>query len=300
MGIGEVEVDAQHLTAARYKIEDLLRLVQQGRVRIPRFQRPLRWTGTDVERLFDSIYRGFPVGTLLFWIKDADKEVVRLGPVTIEAPQLTDASWVVDGHELGSLPPSFERLRESRVYVIDRFDREAGRQIHIEDLNQVVGNWPENKYRGLSYEGLGRLLLEICGDQDFWEYLRRLVFNIAVGNEDSHLKNWSLIYPDRANPRLAPLYDVVSTVVIPGFTRESALKLGGKRRPQTFDVEAVVRVAAKAGASAEEARAVVDAMLERIRAAEPALRPQPWLTTDEWATLDAYRGSVPLLRPLVA
>jgi hypothetical protein len=95
----ETELNTQHLTAARYKIEDLLRLVQQGKIRIPRFQRPLRWTGTDVERLFDSIYRGFPIGTLLFWVRAAEADTVHLGPIGIEAPSLSDAQWVVDGQQ---------------------------------------------------------------------------------------------------------------------------------------------------------------------------------------------------------
>jgi hypothetical protein len=38
------------------------------------------------------------------------------------------------------------------------------------------------------------------------------VFNTLIGNADMHLKNWSLIYPDRRNAALAPAYDVVSTI----------------------------------------------------------------------------------------
>jgi hypothetical protein len=134
----DVEVDTQHLTAARYKIEDLLRLVQQGKVRIPRFQRPLRWTGTDVERLFDSIYRGFPIGTLLFWLKDAEKEAVHLGPVTIDAPALTEASWVVDGQQritslAASLLPSASREIDPRFEISFDLERETFGQIRLGD-----------------------------------------------------------------------------------------------------------------------------------------------------------------------
>ena len=39
-----------------------------------------------------------------------------------------------------------------------------------------------------------------------------LVFNALIGNADMHLKNWSLIYPDRRRAALAPAYDFVSTV----------------------------------------------------------------------------------------
>lgn len=45
------------------------------------------------------------------------------------------------------------------------------------------------------------------------EAVRRTVFNLLVGNGDAHLKNWSLIYPDRRRARLSPAYDLVCTAV---------------------------------------------------------------------------------------
>jgi len=89
----------QRSDAGRYKIEQLLSLVSTGRIRIPRFQRGLRWTSVDVEQLFDSIYKGFPIGTLLFWQRHADSGEVIIGPVTIHAPEAPDALWVVDGQQ---------------------------------------------------------------------------------------------------------------------------------------------------------------------------------------------------------
>ena len=94
-----MEVSASRLDAARYKIEELLALIREGKVRVPRFQRPLRWTAKDVERLFDSIYKGYPVGTLLFWVREGEAEAVNLGPVTIAAPAQQEANWVVDGQQ---------------------------------------------------------------------------------------------------------------------------------------------------------------------------------------------------------
>lgn len=44
------------------------------------------------------------------------------------------------------------------------------------------------------------------------EFVRRFVFNALIGNGDMHLKNWSLIYPDKVNAKLAPAYDFVSTI----------------------------------------------------------------------------------------
>ena len=44
------------------------------------------------------------------------------------------------------------------------------------------------------------------------EFIRRLVFNVLIGNADMHLKNWSLVYPNRRAPELSLAYDFVSTV----------------------------------------------------------------------------------------
>ncbi len=45
-----------------------------------------------------------------------------------------------------------------------------------------------------------------------YEFVRRLVFSVLIGNADMHLKNWSLLYPDRRTPVLSPAYDFVATL----------------------------------------------------------------------------------------
>ncbi|WP_164010840.1 DUF262 domain-containing protein [Pyxidicoccus trucidator] len=85
--------------ATAFSIEDLLDSVRRGEVRIPEFQRPLRWTAEDVRDLFDSVYRGYPIGTLLFWKREAPAASVTLGPVRIDAPSTSQALWVVDGQQ---------------------------------------------------------------------------------------------------------------------------------------------------------------------------------------------------------
>jgi hypothetical protein len=70
------------------------------------------WDAADVLRLFDSIYRGFPVGTLLLWRKEAPEGPVSFGPITFNAPYRADASWVVDGQQriislFGALTPEW-------------------------------------------------------------------------------------------------------------------------------------------------------------------------------------------------
>ncbi len=86
-------------TATTVTVKELTARVLAGGVRIPKFQRPLRWTGKDVLKLFDSISKGYPVGSLLFWKKDAPAETIRIGGASLSAVPTPDAWWVVDGQQ---------------------------------------------------------------------------------------------------------------------------------------------------------------------------------------------------------
>ncbi|MCP5116052.1 MAG: DUF262 domain-containing protein, partial [bacterium] len=80
-------------------VEDLVDKVHRGSVRVPRFQRGLRWTSSDVVALFDSIYRGYPIGSLILYKQPAVAERLRVGPLVVDAPEIAEAWWVVDGQQ---------------------------------------------------------------------------------------------------------------------------------------------------------------------------------------------------------
>lgn len=81
------------------KVEDLVERVRRGLVRVPRFQRGLKWKSSDVVELFDSLYRGYPIGSLLFYKRAAKADRLPLGPLIIEAPETSESWWVVDGQQ---------------------------------------------------------------------------------------------------------------------------------------------------------------------------------------------------------
>lgn len=85
--------------AEALSISDLIRLARTGQIRIPHFQRGFRWEGRDIERLFDSVWHGYPIGSMLFWEQPAPAEEVRLGPLEINAPAVETAYLVVDGQQ---------------------------------------------------------------------------------------------------------------------------------------------------------------------------------------------------------
>ena len=59
---------------------------------------------------------------------------------------------------------------------------------------------------------------------------RRLTLNVLLGNGDAHTKNWSLIYRTPNKPRLAPAYDLVSTVAWTQHDQTIALNMAGTKR----------------------------------------------------------------------
>ena len=80
-------------------VEDLVDLVRRGAVRIPSFQRGLSWEADDVIALFDSVYRGYPIGSFLLRKGKADAARIKIGPLAIDAPETHSALWVVDGQQ---------------------------------------------------------------------------------------------------------------------------------------------------------------------------------------------------------
>lgn len=85
--------------ASSYSLAHLVKLVKDGNIRIPEFQRGQRWGLGDIAKLFDSIYRGYPIGTLFLWKRKAPKASVKLGQIRVDAEERTDALWIVDGQQ---------------------------------------------------------------------------------------------------------------------------------------------------------------------------------------------------------
>ncbi len=90
---------AQRPEGVRLNVQELLERVRSGRIRIPAFQRPLRWGQNDHQLLLDSVLRGFPAGVFLFWRRLAPRARVVLGPWSEEVASSPDAWWVVDGQQ---------------------------------------------------------------------------------------------------------------------------------------------------------------------------------------------------------
>jgi serine/threonine-protein kinase HipA len=168
---------------------------------------------------------------------------------------------------------------EGHAYAIQRFDRpRGGPRIHIEDMAQVFGLAPDEKYEQRHYQHIGSLLVALPDMRGFEQFVRRLVFMLASGNSDAHLKNWSLLYKDGTRAELAPVYDLVSTQVYDRFRSEVfALKLGRTRSYRDVNSVSFRRLAEKTKADPDQVERLAVEMAERVR--------------DEWARL---KGEFPI------
>ena len=145
---------------------------------------------------------------------------------------------------IDGLPDGITRYGAS-AYAIRRFDRTDTGSVHIEDFAQVFGVYADDKYENASYRQILSVLAIEADEASAVEFVRRLTYSVLIGNGDMHLKNWSLIYPDKRRPILAPAYDLLSTIAyIPG--EDSALKFHRSREWESFTYRELETIADKA------------------------------------------------------
>ena len=148
------------------------------------------------------------------------------------------------------------------LFATRRYDRTYGTEpaylnglpvpyrLHQEDFAQAMGISASDKYEH-GHEGYLKQmfsLLRSCSASPVEDQLKlwnMCVFNYLVGNTDAHIKNFSLIYGrDLKTVRLAPAYDIVSTVVYDRSSSDMAFSIGGHYRikeinRKSFEAEAV-------------------------------------------------------------
>lgn len=123
----------------------------------------------------------------------------------------------------------------SLTYFIKRFDR-TGRKgrLPVEDFSQLMGHTRETKYRS-SMEKAADVIDRFCTFPavEKIKLFRLTLFNFLIGNEDMHLKNFSLI-TRRGKVELSPAYDLLNTsIALENPVEEIALPLRGKKRNLT-------------------------------------------------------------------
>ena len=130
---------------------------------------------------------------------------------------------------------SFRKIGGKPCIVVARYDRRATHgmttRVHQEDFCQALGRPPERKYQqegGPTVRECVTLLREWSTTPvlDIRAFVDGLILNLLIGNADAHGKNYSMIYP-AGQRRLAPCYDLVSTIAWPHLATRLAMNIGG-------------------------------------------------------------------------
>jgi serine/threonine-protein kinase HipA len=144
------------------------------------------------------------------------------------------------------------------------------RRLHQEDFCQALGVPSEIKYQTEGGPGLKdcfALLRRASSNpvQDLLALLDAVIFNLLIGNNDGHAKNFALLYGADGVRRLAPLYDLVSTVYYPEIDNTLAMKIGGEANPDLVFGKELEAFARDAGLAPAGVKRRVSELAERVR-----------------------------------
>lgn len=118
----------------------------------------------------------------------------------------------------------------SYSYFIKRFDKDKkGKKIPVEDFAQLAGVSRDTKY-DFSMEKIIPLIDKFCSFPalEKRKFFLLTLFSYLIGNEDLHLKNFSLIHAE-GKTEFSPAYDLVNSSIVIKTTEELALTLNGKK-----------------------------------------------------------------------
>ncbi|HEX3717776.1 MAG TPA: HipA domain-containing protein [Verrucomicrobiae bacterium] len=174
-------------------------------------------------------------------VSDGRFEIVDKGGRYILKPQSVDYPQLPENEDLtmhmasaaGIEAPLHALLRSSDgslTYFIKRFDREGRTRVPLEDFAQLTGKSRDTKYDS-SMEQVAAVIDQFCTFPviERVKLFERTLFSFLTGNEDMHLKNFSLITRDQ-KVELAPAYDFLSTTLAMKNPKEElALPIRGKK-----------------------------------------------------------------------
>lgn len=165
-----------------------------------------------------------------------------------------------------------------RLIVVERYDRTVQadgsvERVHQEDFGQATGVHPDRKYEEDGGPSLRRMaeILQAVAPRDSLELLLRAVtVNVLIANGDAHAKNFSMLHEPSGVLRLAPLYDLMSTLIY-GDDR-LAMYIDSVHRTNRVTADRLVNEAAQWGMSKRRAAQVVGDILDRLPTAAEAAR----------------------------
>lgn len=159
-----------------------------------------------------------------------------LKPQTDSYPELPEnedlTMHMAEAARIKVVPHSLIRLAdESLGYITRRIDRTRnGEKLDMEDMCQLTLHPTEYKYKS-SCEQIAKAITTYSSTPklDLVNFMQVLLFSFVTGNNDMHLKNFS-IYRPKTQYQLTPAYDLLNVVIAnPKDKEEMALSINGKK-----------------------------------------------------------------------
>jgi serine/threonine-protein kinase HipA len=207
------------------------------------------------------------------------KPEIRGFPDTVE----NEAFCMRTARHLGLPVADVETIRvgDRNLIVVARYDRLVtgdGRveRIHQEDLCQAIGLPPARKYQGDGGPALRTLadILTATDPSSLATLLGAMVLNVLVANGDAHGKNYSLLHAPSGTVRMAPLYDVMSTLYYQDD--RLAMFIDDVNRTDRVTTDRILNEATSWGMARTTASEIVAELFERVpEAIERALAETP-------------------------
>ena len=209
-----------------YRHEDLDRLAEQ----VIRAQTSL--TGVQPKLSLNlSKHEGCSRLTIVgLWGEYIFKPQTEDYPLLPENEDLT--MHLAEAAKISVVPHCLIRLADGRLgYITKRIDRtKTGEKIDMEDMCQLTLHPTEYKYKG-SYEQIAKTIVQYSSipKLDLTNYMQLLLFCFVTGNNDMHLKNFSLYRPSK-DYQLTPAYDLLNVGIANSEDKEElALSLCGRK-----------------------------------------------------------------------
>lgn len=159
-------------------------------------------------------------------------------PQTIQFDQMPETEdltmHLAELAKIDIVPHTLMRMADNSLcYLTKRIDRSStGEKVAMEDMCQLTERLTEHKYRS-SYEHIAKAIVQYSSmpKMDVTNFFEVVLFSWITGNNDMHLKNFSLFEPNDGNIRLTPAYDMLNAVILnPKDEEELALTLNGKKK----------------------------------------------------------------------
>lgn len=134
---------------------------------------------------------------------------------------------------------------QRRYLLVKRYDRFTDpqgeiRRLHQEDLCQLTGHFPSQKYersstgRGVTMKIMFDAVSDLVSPGERLKLLDAVIFNVLICNSDSHAKNYSILIGAGGSAKMAPLYDLMCAAVYGQV--DQSLPQGGSGRFRAPDL----------------------------------------------------------------